>query len=237
MVSFSPNSEGCRPDPVVLPAIVVLIFIVISLVWIAKVGASLEATHNYTSSSAGISSIFEWIKKTGKPTVVRANIAEGFGLPNSDIPVLERGFRAEGEKLTHVCAVGAGSDFENLIFLSTVEEADGSATVWQTNKDGTLVATVVFDGGIVEKLPNSRFNGEFRSELDYFLKKARSASLQKESRATSQGTRIDSQYPAPNRSRYAPLKLETTVLTSSPFILPAIVLVLIASASTGRRQG
>ena len=236
MVRFS-DSETSRPDPIALPAITVLTFIVLSLVWIAKVGASLEATRNYPPSSAGISSILQWIKRTGKPTVMRANVAEGFGLPNSDIPVLERGFRAEGEKLTHVCVVGAGPDFENLIFLSTVEEASGSATVWQTNKDGTLVATVVFNGGIVEKTPNSRFDADFRCELNYFLKKARSATPQKESSATSEGIRIDSQPRAPNLTRYAPSESQTMVLTSSPFTLPAIVLILIASASTGRRRG
>jgi len=236
MVRLSPDSETSRPDPIVLPAIVVLTFIVISLVWIAKVGASLEGTHNYAHLGPGISPVLQWITKTGKPTVVRASVAEGFGLANTDIPVKERGFRAEGEKLTHVCAVAANSALEGLVFFSTVDEADGSATVWQTNKDGTLLATVVFDGGIVEKIPNSRFNTEFRSEIDYFLKKARSASPGKESQAISGGTTIDLQRRATGLPQQAHLRLETMVLASSPFVLPVIVLILMASASTAKRR-
>jgi len=176
MVRFS-DSETSRPDPIALPAITVLTFIVLSLVWIAKVGASLEATRNYPPSSAGISSILQWIKRTGKPTVMRANVAEGFGLPNSDIPVLERGFRAEGERLTHVCAVGIGSAFENLVFFSNVNETDGSAMVWQTSNSGAVLSTVVFDGKVVENVPNAQFSAEFRSELKYFQRKARSANF------------------------------------------------------------
>jgi hypothetical protein len=231
MVRFSsPDSDISRPDPVVLPAIAVLTFIVISIVWIAKVGASLEAIRNYAPSSAEFSWVLQWITKTGKPTVVRASVAKGFGLATADIPVVERGFRAEGERLTHVCAVGAGLAFEHLVFFSTVDETDGSATVWQSNNNGALISTVLFDGKIVEKVPNSRFNAEFRSELDYFKKKARSANLQRDTQLTSQD-------PTGRLPRYAPLRLETMVLTSSPFVLPAIVLILIASVSTGRQRG
>jgi len=232
----SADSETSRPDPFALPTIAVLAFIVITLVWIAKVGASIEANHNKTGLSAEISLVAQWVIRTGKPTVVRANIAEGLGVANSDIPVRERGFRAEGERLTHVCAVGNGSAFENLVFFSNVNETDGSAMVWQTSNSGAVLSTVVFDGKVVENVPNAQFSAEFRPELKYFQRKARSANFPEDTHIKSHNTGIRSQDPTSHLPPCVPLKLETMVLASSPFVLPAIVLILVASASSGRER-
>ena len=103
---------------------------------------------------------------------MRAHIAEQFGLPASDIPVFERGFRVKGEQLTHVCSIGRLPSLDHLLFLASVNESNGNAIVWRTGRNGNLLATVEFRDGIAHSVPNSKFETKFSKEVDYFLAKA-----------------------------------------------------------------
>jgi hypothetical protein len=230
---FPVESDTCRPDPVVVPAIAVFTFIIISVVWVGELGASLEAAKTYRLADPDMSLVLRWIKATGKSTVVRASVAHAFDLPNSDIPVMERGFRADGEQFTHVCAIGSTAAFENLVFFSSVDEADGNATVWQTDQDGKLLTTVVFSGAKAEKVPNSRFGAEFQSERNYFSRKAQSAKSERHSRVTPSHTRLASQNPA---TLYSPSTIGGMALVSNPLVLAAPFCKLIASACPGMRR-
>jgi hypothetical protein len=111
----------------------------------------------------------DWLLRTGKPSVMRGHILEAMNLPPHDMPVRERGFRHQGERITHVSSVSSVSGYQDLIFFAQVDEGDGSATVWRTRPDGVLVSTVRFADGKVERVPNEQFNSGFAEEKLIFL--------------------------------------------------------------------
>ena len=85
----------------------------------------------------------------------------------------ERGFRHEGERLTHVCSVSSVPGYADLLFFAQVDESNGDATVWRTSFDGVLASTVRFTGGVVERVPNEGFKSDFEAEKYVFLTKMR----------------------------------------------------------------
>ena len=81
-----------------------------------------------------------------------------------DLPVRERGFRHEGERLTHVCSVSSVPGYADLLFFAQVDESNGDATVWRTSPEGVLASTIRLTGGVVERVPNEGFKSEFDTE-------------------------------------------------------------------------
>jgi hypothetical protein len=152
------------------------IAISVTLVLIARLFASttVPSTDPHTTESQALSRLADWVHRTGKATVMRGNIAEQFSLPASDIPVLERGLRTQGEQFTHVCSIGRSSTLDHLLFLASVDESDGHAIVWRAAKNGELLATVEFRDGIARNVPNADFAADFARELNYFIAKAAS---------------------------------------------------------------
>jgi hypothetical protein len=115
----------------------------------------------------------DWLRQTGKPSIARSRILEAMNLPAGDMPLRERGFKHEGERITHVCAISAVPGYEGLIFLAQVDESNGDATIWRTGLDGVLVSTVRFTKGIAERVPNERFRSGFDGEKFIFLTRMR----------------------------------------------------------------
>ena len=168
--------------------------------------------------------LLEWVGKTGRPTVVRANIARAFGLADHDIPVKERGFHVSGEQFTHVCSVGSGAGYEGLLFLASVDESDGRAKVWRMSQNGRLLATVTFDGVVAEAVLNSRFASEFAAELDYFVRRGQFGVSPSSPAppAPQKGTQSHGVVRPPRGGLFQP---ELMLTASGPLALPAILAV------------
>jgi len=167
------NSEGGEPNPFLALVVVLILLLTLAVLASGTLGFSLvAAAGRFAHANANPSHLLEWIGQTGRPTIIRANIARAFGLGDHDIPVKERGFNVSGEQLTHVCAVGSGAGYEGLVFLASVDESDGHAKVWQMSQNGALLATATFSGVVAKPVPNSHFMSEFAAELDYFIHRA-----------------------------------------------------------------
>jgi hypothetical protein len=93
--------------------------------------------------------------------------------PAKDLPVRERGFRHEGERLTHVCSVSSVPRYADLLFCAQVDESNGGATVWRTSFEGVLASTVRVTGGVVELVPNEGFKSGFDTEKLIFTTRMR----------------------------------------------------------------
>ena len=137
---------------------------------VVPVSSFATAYHRKTSP---LKPLRQWLLRTGKVTVVRGRILEPMNLPAVDMPVRERGFRHKGERLTHVCSVSTMFGYQDVLFFAQVDESDGSATIWRTGQDGTLVSTVRFSRGGVERIPNKRFNSDFVAEKLFFTTQMR----------------------------------------------------------------
>ncbi len=121
-----------------------------------------------------LSDVFEWIQRTGKPSLIRARILKAMDLPSArDMPVRERGFRHEGERITHVCSISAAPEPSSLMFFAQVDESNGSAVVWRTALDGKIVGTAQFDGDKVKRVPNEQLKAGFETEKLFFLTRMR----------------------------------------------------------------
>lgn len=243
MVRLVPtNSEVGAPDPFLALVVVLISLLTLAVIAWGTLGSfsQVAAASRSAGADANPSLLLEWIDQTGRPTVIRANIARAFGLADQDIPVKERGFNVSEEQFTHVCSIGFGAGYEGLVFLASVDESNGSATVWRTDKNGVLLATVTFDDGAVENVPNWRFAAQFGSELDHFLKRARSAKFRADSGPTPRDRRSAELSDAPNglghTPRYAPFLLETMLIASSPLALPAIITILATGALSARKR-
>jgi hypothetical protein len=90
------------------------------------------------------------------------------GLENVDLPVRERGFRREGDAITHVCAVPISPALGDVLFLAATDESDGSAVVWRSSLNATILNTVGFSGGAAKQVPDARFDRIFGTEIMFF---------------------------------------------------------------------
>ena len=127
---------------------------------------------NQSAQNTSFGSVVEWVLKTGSRTVIRARVVEAMGLPASDMPVRERGFRVYGERLTRVCAISIEPAHRDLVFLSLLDESTGDGTVWQTMREGRLIKTLRLHDGAVESISNQDAESEFEAQKKYFLAKA-----------------------------------------------------------------
>jgi hypothetical protein len=115
----------------------------------------------------------DWLRRTGKESVVRGPILKAMDLPANDMPVRERGFRHEGGRLTHVCSVSLVPGYADFLLFAQVDESNGDATVWRTSFEGVLVSTVRFADGVVERVPNEECKSGFDAEKVIFTTKMR----------------------------------------------------------------
>ncbi len=166
---------------------------------------------------------------------MRAPVAAALGFENADLPVRERGFRAKGEQLTHVCSIIALPGHEDVVILALVNEDTGDAAVWRANRSGDLIFSARFANGEAQNISNEESQAIFISEKGYLLAQMRDrllrASPQPSPKATSsrpaQAPIPATEAPASERSRRTPLSSELDVLFLNPWVLPGIAVALI----------
>jgi len=123
-----------------------------------------------------VDDLVRWVLATGKPTVLRKNVASIMGVAVEDIMVAERGFRTIGDKTTHVIGArpGNGSAGIEFFFFARIVEEDGSGTIWRSTPSGKLQTSIRLDPEEgVQLLSNEAQLGEFLSEKEYFRRKMR----------------------------------------------------------------
>jgi len=131
------------------------------------------ASISHPGEAQPLKPLAEWLRQGGKESVIRARILAAMDLFARDMPVRERGFRHEGEKITHVCSISSLPGFTDLMFFAQLDESNGNASVWRTGIDGILVSTVRFSGGVVQRVPNEEFKRGFDFEKMIFTTKMR----------------------------------------------------------------
>lgn len=114
--------------------------------------------------------LVRWVSNTGTDTVIRAAVANVFNLGADDIAVRERGYRPQGDKMTHVLAVTTRLK-KPLVFIAIVNEADGSGIVWEVNEEGPQ-STAVIDPLRGPRLSSNAISkSALKAEEDYFFAK------------------------------------------------------------------
>ena len=170
-VNFAVERAGAISQASVCPSLAAICMFIIGAISGAVTPAS--ASVSSEPRARGLKPLAEWVLNTGTSTVIRGPVLRPMNLPDADMPVKQRGFRKTGEVLTHVCAVGVSPADADLIFLSVIDERDGTAVVWRTSSDGELVSTVLFAAGVAARVPDVQFRDEFAREKMYFLEKLR----------------------------------------------------------------
>ncbi|MDQ6809527.1 MAG: hypothetical protein M3Z64_08925 [Verrucomicrobiota bacterium] len=192
-------------------------------------------------SGQQLRALAEWVNGTGAATVIRGHVAQGLGLPDIDLSVQQRGLRIAGERLTHVCAVPRVKGPVEMLILARVDERDGIADVWLASVTGDLLAAVRFEAGAVEVQSKNDAEANFDTEKDWMLSKLQAEQgrdyeptpIPREAKPSAVATPAAS---APEvRYGTAPIRhrrffWETTTLTSLPWIVPAVIIVLIIGA-------
>lgn len=215
--------------------VVVWTSILLTLGWAARmVVASPNMSQPRATSQTSLAPIAKWVEQTGTATVMRAPVAAALGFENADFPVRERGFRAKGEQLTHVCSIIALPGHEDVVVLALVNEDTGDAAVWRANRSGDLIFSARFENGEAQRISNEVSQAIFTSEKGYLLAQMRDrllrASPQPSPRATSsrpmQAPIPATKAPGSERAGRTPLSSELDVLFLYPWVLPGIALVL-----------
>ncbi len=145
----------------------------IAAVLIATLATIVSGSVSQPAQRQPLKALADWLQRTGKESVVRAPILEAMDLPAKDMPVRERGFRHEGERLTHVCSVSSVPRYADLLIFAQVDESTGDATVWRTSFEGVLTSTIRFTGGVVERVPNETLKSGFDAEKLIFTTRMR----------------------------------------------------------------
>lgn len=122
------------------------------------------------SQPSGFHGLLNWVVTSGKPSVIRANVAAVLGLGDKDKAVIERGFRRSGDSPTHVFAVIADDlDVVSSAILGVLDESTGAGTFWHASRDGILVRTVVIDTrGTVSVVANETAADVYAGEKEVF---------------------------------------------------------------------
>lgn len=243
MLAYVPAQDPLNRGTLVA-LVVVWTSILLTLGWAARM---VVASPNMSQSSAtfqtSLARIAKWVEQTGTATVMRAPVAAALGFGNADLPVRERGFRAKGEQLTHVCSIIAVPGHDDVIILALLNEDSGDAAVWRANRSGNLISSARFANGEARRISNEESQAIFISEKGYLLAQMRDrllrASPQPSPRATSsrptQAPVQATEAPASERLRRTPLSSELDVLFLNPWVLPGIALALILGVYRGAR--
>lgn len=166
-----------------------------------------------------------WLAQTGRPSVIRGRVAEAFSLPPVDIPVRERGFRTQGDKLTKVAALAESLD--DVLVLSDVDESDGSAIVWLTSTSGALSGSVRFNSPEgATRISSSEQEANFNRAKNYFSTMANTASK----------VRSNVLMPSPEARSKRFLGSEFSALASAPWLLIGITIASVCSCQKSSRR-
>ena len=114
-----------------------------------------------------------WIRQTGKPSVLRAGVAELLNLGSRPIAVQERAFKI-GEQ-THLLGVSVESHSEKMfMFIIRISDADNTAMIWGGTDTGKLSRALFVDPsqGIIRLRVEEQI-GEFLAEREFFRRKMR----------------------------------------------------------------
>jgi hypothetical protein len=218
-------------------AFVIGIVVLASTILCPRAYSSREITFQRSLSQVG-----EWIDRSGKITVIRANIAEKLGLQNVDLRVHERGFRIRGEQFTHVCSTADLPGFQEIMFLALVDEATGDAVIWRATRTGDLVRTARFEDGLAKTVPNETEQTAFAVEKEYFLKRFRAETFRNNPappytlQATPRPLELAVEANVRTRSRQATLPSEITVLLLYPWVIPVVIAALVMGACVKSRR-
>ncbi len=168
MVNFKPQSEPLTPG-FLMQLICLWSALALTLICVGSAMVMESALPRpLTVLEGSLSTVAEWINKTGQTTVIRGPVAHSLGFPAIDLPVRQREFRGEQEKLTHVCSVSQRGD--NAVFLALVDENTGDATLWRTTVQGTLVSGARFSAGDAQPIAIEGAESAFATEKEYIVK-------------------------------------------------------------------
>ena len=182
-----------------------------------------------TRMSAPLDPLAEWVGQTGSPSVIRGSIVHALGLPGGDLRVRERGFRKTAEQLTHVCSISPRPALRNKIFFASVNEATGDALVWMADRHGQLEKSASFINGLATRNSNSRQESAFLAEKAYFLLQLRDQIYRTSPTSPpplAPGYDVTTRILSGDDRTSGALSSEAIFLFSSPWVIPAIGLVL-----------
>ena len=152
------------------------------------------------------------------------------GFEDRDLAVRERGFRIQGERLTHVCSVPVELIDSDAVFIALVDEANGDAVVWRASRSGKLVATARFASGQAARINNADAATLFVAEKEYLSRQLQSQTLAPPARNLSPPWAIPAQDEAEHtpksESPAEPLSSELFVVLVNPWIIPGIAVIL-----------
>lgn len=239
MVNFKPHNEPLTPG-FLLQLICLWSAFVLTLVCVGNAMVMESALpRSLTVFEGSLSTLAEWINKTGQTTVIRGLVAHSLGFPAVDLPVRQRGFRGEQEKLTHVCSVSQRG--QNAVFLALVDEDSGDATIWRTTVQGILVSAASFSDGEVQPIAIAAAESPFVTEKDYILKQMRIGNFGPEPapvpRSFASPHPLDVSRPTiPEAWKDTALPSEFVLFLIHPWLLPLTVLVIAVSLFRGGRS-
>lgn len=187
----------------------------------------------YTPDGKSITGLTQWVKATGRATIVRAPIAQALGISNSDLAVQQRAFRVVGEDLTHVCSAVVDN---KITLLASTNEDSGDAVVWRLTPEGNLARTAAFSMGTTRPVENETFYDRFLLEREYFLRKSQEAARTPLRASSGALLSADPDFAASTSARPGS-SAEISVLFLYPWVLPVILVALAAGVHQPRRRG
>ncbi|MDQ3117956.1 MAG: hypothetical protein M3Q89_00040, partial [Verrucomicrobiota bacterium] len=182
------------------------------------------------------------VKATGKETVIRGGVTVALGLPDTDLPVLQRAFRSEGETLTHVCSVASVPGHEEFVFVASVDEGSGDAIVWRATLNGRLVSSVKFYRGLAITVSNEETQALFAAEKASLLRQMQLRSFRTGTAPAPKPSPAPLQEPTnvepnvPRAWRNTALPSELTILLLHPWVLPAVAVILTLAVFNPHRR-
>lgn len=215
----------------------------IAAVLLIIVAASSAYSLPTTSRQSSLAAVATWVEATGKLTVIRGPVAKTLGLGKIDVRVRERGFRVNGDPLTHVCSTIDAPGSGDVVLLALLQERTGDAFVWRATRQGELISSATFASGIANKVDNQVAATAFVAQKDYFTRKMRLETFR-----THPAPETTPQVQRPSDSndqertvhplRKPAFSSELMVLLSSPWAIPAVAIVLVMAGAhrpAGRR--
>ncbi len=185
--------------------------------------------------------VAEWVRQTGKSTVMRGPVLRALGFPENDVRVIERGFKGNEEQFTHVCSLSPAPGFEATVFLALVDENDGSALVWRASRSGELITSARFIDGEAVQTPNAETQVLFASEKMYHAKEMRLRSFRTKAApslnplVSPQPTDFNDRGTSPTPRLHPRIAPEILVLLLNPWAVPALILAAVIGLSHAKR--
>ena len=239
MVNFTPQSEPLTPSflmqLVCLWSALALILVCIGTAMVIESALP----RPLTVFERSLSTVAEWINKTGQTTVIRGPVARSLGFPAIDLPVRQREFRGVQEKFTHVCSASQRGD--NVVFLALIDEDTGDATIWRATFQGLLVSAAGFINGDAQPLAIAGAEPAFVAEKEYIVEQMRMRSFRSgpapAPRSFVPPHPLDVSQPSvPEAWKNTALPREVILFLNHPWLLPLTALVIAISLFRGGRS-